>query len=61
MMDWALIREAECVVTSAISDFTAGSERGIPDISRIPAKFPDGWEANQAVLTHLAKHRVAAS
>lgn len=26
----------------------------------VPVKFPDGWEANQAVLAHLAKHRVAA-
>ncbi|WND37427.1 AAA family ATPase [Streptomyces sp. BB1-1-1] len=24
-----------------------------------PVKFPDGWEANHAVLAHLAKHRVA--
>ncbi|GAA5077551.1 hypothetical protein HNP84_004055 [Thermocatellispora tengchongensis] len=24
----------------------------------VPVKFPDGWEANQAVLTHLARHRV---
>ncbi|MEU4578524.1 MULTISPECIES: AAA family ATPase [Nonomuraea] len=23
-----------------------------------PVKFPDGWEANQAVLDHLARHRV---
>ncbi|WP_174552427.1 AAA family ATPase [Microtetraspora niveoalba] len=23
-----------------------------------PVKFPDGWEANQAVLAHLAAHRV---
>ncbi|MBG0854998.1 hypothetical protein I2W78_24925 [Streptomyces spinoverrucosus] len=22
-------------------------------------KFPDGWEANHAVLAHLAEHRVA--
>ena len=21
-------------------------------------KFPDGWEANHAVLAHLAEHRV---
>jgi hypothetical protein len=27
----------------------------------VPAKFPDGWEANQAVMAHLAKHRVRAS
>ncbi|APE34041.1 helicase [Nocardia mangyaensis] len=26
----------------------------------VPVKFPDGWEANQAVLTHLARHRVRA-
>lgn len=24
----------------------------------VPVKFPDGWEANQSVLAHLAKHRV---
>ncbi|MEV7970466.1 AAA family ATPase [Sphaerisporangium sp. NPDC088356] len=27
----------------------------------VPVKFPDGWEANQAVLAHLAKHRVEAA
>ncbi|WP_083734519.1 AAA domain-containing protein [Actinomadura sp. CNU-125] len=26
----------------------------------VPVKFPDGWEANQSVLAHLARHRVAA-
>ncbi|MQY02036.1 AAA domain-containing protein [Actinomadura macrotermitis] len=26
----------------------------------VPVKFPDGWEANQSVLAHLAAHRVAA-
>ena len=26
----------------------------------VPAKFPDGWEANQAVMAHLAEHRVRA-
>ena len=24
----------------------------------VPLKFPDGWEANHAVLAHLSKHRV---
>uniref|UniRef100_UPI003083F61A AAA domain-containing protein n=1 Tax=Nonomuraea lactucae TaxID=2249762 RepID=UPI003083F61A len=24
----------------------------------VPVKFPDGWEANQSVLDHLAAHRV---
>ncbi|GAA3845931.1 AAA family ATPase [Sphaerisporangium flaviroseum] len=27
----------------------------------VPVKFPDGWEANQAVLAHLAKHSVQAA
>jgi hypothetical protein len=26
----------------------------------VPAKFPDGWEANQAVMAHLANHKVRA-
>lgn len=26
----------------------------------VPVKFPDGWEANQSVLAHLARHRVPA-
>ncbi|WP_327092887.1 AAA family ATPase [Nonomuraea sp. NBC_01738] len=26
----------------------------------VPVKFPDGWEANQSVLEHLAAHRVRA-
>lgn len=26
----------------------------------VPAKFPDGWEANQAVMAHLADRRVPA-
>ncbi|MFI0483594.1 AAA family ATPase [Actinomadura sp. 9N215] len=26
----------------------------------VPVKFPDGWEANQSVLAHLARHRIAA-
>ncbi|MGC9670618.1 AAA family ATPase [Planosporangium sp. 12N6] len=26
----------------------------------VPVKFPDGWEANQAIMAHLAGHRVSA-
>ncbi|RBQ14488.1 helicase [Spongiactinospora rosea] len=26
----------------------------------VPAKFPDGWEANQVVMSKLAQHRIAA-
>jgi AAA domain len=31
-----------------------------PVYLNVPAKFPDGWEANQAVMAHLAHHRVRA-
>ena len=24
----------------------------------VPAKFPDGWEANQAVMAHLSEYKV---
>jgi hypothetical protein len=27
----------------------------------VPVKFPDGWEANQAILTHLTPYKVRAS
>jgi len=26
----------------------------------VPVKFPDGWEAHQAFMAHLARHRVCA-
>jgi hypothetical protein len=26
----------------------------------VPAKFPDGWEANQSLLAHLSEHKVRA-
>ncbi|ETK36569.1 AAA family ATPase [Microbispora sp. ATCC PTA-5024] len=26
----------------------------------VPVRFPDGWEANQAVLAHLSEHRIVA-
>jgi hypothetical protein len=26
----------------------------------VPVKFPDGWEAHQAFMAHLAQHRVSA-
>jgi sugar phosphate isomerase/epimerase len=27
----------------------------------VPVKFPDGWQAHQAFMAHLAKHRVCAA
>lgn len=43
---------------------------GIPDLLdahpstepvhlNVPAKFPDGWEANHAIMAHLARHRIS--
>jgi hypothetical protein len=45
---------------------------GIPDLLdshpstepvhlNVPVKFPDGWEANQATMTHLERHRIRAA
>jgi hypothetical protein len=31
-----------------------------PVYLNVPARFPDGWEANQAVMAHLSRHRVLA-
>lgn len=27
----------------------------------VPVKFPDGWEANQSLMTHLSRHKVRAA
>ena len=27
----------------------------------VPVKFPDGWEAHQATMSHLERHRVRAT
>ncbi len=46
------------------------AREGIPDLLdshpstepvhlEVPAKFPDGWEANQVIMAKLAEHRVA--
>ncbi|WP_328290206.1 AAA domain-containing protein [Nocardia aurantiaca] len=32
-----------------------------PVLLGVPVKFPDGWEANQAVLAQLGKHRIRAA
>jgi hypothetical protein len=47
------------------------ARKGIPDLLdahpsvepvhlNVPVKFPDGWEAQQAIMAHLERHRVAA-
>ena len=47
------------------------ARKGIPDLLdahpsvepvhlNVPVKFPDGWEAQQAIMAHLERHRVPA-
>jgi hypothetical protein len=49
-----------CVVVAraGIADLLDAHPPDEPIHLGVPAKFPDGWEANQTVLAHLAAHRV---
>ncbi len=49
-----------CVVIAraGIADLLDAHPPDEPVHLGVPAKFPDGWEANQTVLSHLAAHRV---
>jgi hypothetical protein len=49
-----------CVVVAraGIADLLDAHPSAEPVQLGVPVKFPDGWEANQAVLEHLAAHRV---
>ena len=49
-----------CVVVAraGIADLLDAHPPDEPIHLGVPAKFPDGWEANQTVLAHLANHRV---
>jgi len=49
-----------CVVVAraGISDLLDAHPHTEPVHLGVPVKFPDGWEAHQAVLAHLAAHRV---
>ncbi|MFE7581054.1 AAA domain-containing protein [Streptomyces gardneri] len=51
-----------CIVVarSGIADLLDSHPSNDPVHLGVPAKFPDGWEANQHVLAHLAHHRVRA-
>jgi hypothetical protein len=51
-----------CIVVAraGIADLLDAHPSTEPVHLNVPAKFPDGWEANQAVLAHLADHRVRA-
>lgn len=50
-----------CIVVcrAGVSDLLDDHPSTEPVQLGVTVKFPDGWEANQAVLTHLAEHRVA--
>lgn len=51
-----------CIVVAraGVQELLDAHPPGEPMHLNVPARFPDGWEANQAMLTHLSKHRVAA-
>lgn len=52
-----------CVVVAraGIPDLLDAHPHTEPVHLGVPVKFPDGWEAHQAVLAHLAAHRVSAT
>ncbi|MEV4015672.1 AAA domain-containing protein [Nonomuraea angiospora] len=52
-----------CIVVAreGIGDLLDSHPSTDPVHLSVPAKFPDGWEANQVVMAKLALHRVAAS
>jgi hypothetical protein len=51
-----------CIVVAreGIADLLDSHPSTDPVHLSVPAKFPDGWEANQVMLDKLAQHRVAA-
>jgi hypothetical protein len=54
-------RHACLVVASAgIPELLDAHPHNDPVYLNVAAKFPDGWEANQAIMAYLAKHRVHA-
>ena len=53
-------RQACIVVARAgIAELLDAHPSSEPVHLNVPVKFPDGWEANQSVLAHLAGHRVS--
>jgi hypothetical protein len=63
-VSWRLPDSAAAVVAEAFYPFTgfrAGAHPSAEPVHlNVPAKFPDGWEANQSVMAHLATYRVRA-
>ncbi|MBO0802480.1 MAG: ATP-binding protein [Nocardiopsaceae bacterium] len=52
-----------CVVVAraGIPELLDAHPSAEPMFLNVPAKFPDGWEANQSLLVHLSRHRVRAA
>ncbi|WP_162186139.1 AAA domain-containing protein [Amycolatopsis jejuensis] len=50
-----------CIVVAreGITDLLDSHPSSDPVHLSVPAKFPDGWEANQVMMATLARHRVA--
>lgn len=48
------------IARAGIADLLDAHPSTEPVHLNVPVKFPDGWEANQAMLSHLANHRVRA-
>ena len=54
-------RHACIVVTRAgVPELLDAHPSTEPAYPNVPAKFPDGWEANQSVMAHLSQYRVGA-
>ncbi|WBC08867.1 AAA domain-containing protein [Micromonospora sp. WMMA1947] len=47
------------VARAGIAELLDAHPSSEPVHLNVPVKFPDGWEANQAVLAHLTGHRIA--
>lgn len=50
-----------CVVVAraGIAELLDAHPSAEPVSLGVPVKFPDGWEANQSILEHLARHRIS--
>ncbi|SDH28532.1 Part of AAA domain-containing protein [Sinosporangium album] len=46
------------VARAGIADLLDNHPSSLRVQLNVPVKFPDGWAANQAILAHLARHRV---
>ena len=55
---FAFAAELASVARAGIPELLDAHPSTEPVHLNVPAKFPDGWEANHAILAHLGAHRV---